>query len=148
MDVYLIIGNPNTRKSSIVRSLSGCFNRNVRDILLQGAKPAVRFYARAGALQDTRTTAEDFVAEVARSRCKAVLCCLSPVANPTDPLLYPDAQAYVAGFQAAGWRIRAVAVLGQNGGDVRAANLRQYPGAPTVPINVTARDIRAQFGWV
>jgi hypothetical protein len=39
-------------------------------------------------------------------------------------------------------------VLGQNGGGVRAANLRQYPQAPTAPINVTARDVRAQFGWV
>jgi len=53
----------------------------------------------------------------------------------------------VAGFKAAGWRIKAVAVLGQNGGGVRATNLRQYPAAPTAPINLTAREIRAQFGW-
>jgi hypothetical protein len=31
---------------------------------------------------------------------------------------------------------------------VRATNLRQYTQAPTAPVNVTARDVRAQFGWV
>ncbi len=142
MDAYLIIGNPNTRKASLVRSLTGCFNRSVRDILLQGSKAPLRFYARVGALQDTRTTVEDFVAEVGRARCQAVLFCLSP--SSTDR---PDAQAYVAGIKAVGWRIKAVAVLGQNGGGVRASNLRQYPQAPTAPINVTAREVRAQFGW-
>ena len=50
MDAYLIIGNPNTRKASLVRSLTGCFNRSVRDILIQGSKTPQRFYARAGAL--------------------------------------------------------------------------------------------------
>jgi hypothetical protein len=143
MDAYLIIGNSNTRKASLVRSLTGCFNRSVRDILIQGSKTPLRFYARVGTLQDTRTTVEDFVAEVDRARCQAVLFCLSP-SSPEQP----DAQAYVTGLKAAGWRIKAVAVLGQNGGGVRAANLRQYPQAPTAPINVTARDVRAQFGWV
>jgi hypothetical protein len=143
LDAYLIIGNSNTRKASLVRSLTGCFNRSVRDILLQGAKAPVRFYARVGTLQDTKTTVEDLAAEVARARCQAVICCLSPNGS-TDR---QDAQAYVASFKALGWRIKAVAVLGQNGGGVRAANLRQYPQAPTAPINVTAREVRAQFGW-
>jgi hypothetical protein len=148
MDVYLIIGNPNTRKASLVRSLTGCFNRSVRDILIQGAKTPKRFYARVGTLQDTRTTVEDFIAEVARARCQAVICCLSPSVARDGAADRPDAQAYVAGFRAVGWQIKAVAVLGQNGGGVRASNLRQYPLAPTAPVNVTARDIRAQFGWV
>jgi len=143
MDAYLIIGNSNTRKASLVRCLTGCFNRSVRDIVLQGAKSPMRFYARVGTLQDTKTTVEDFAAEVAKARCQAVLCCLSPNGS-TDR---QDAQAYVAAFKALGWRIKAVAVLGQNGGAVRAANLRQYPQAPTAPINVTAREVRAQFGW-
>jgi hypothetical protein len=142
MDAYLIIGNPNTRKASLVRSLTGCFNRSVRDILIQGSKTPLRFYARVGALNDTRTTVEDFVAEVSRSRCQAVIFCLSP--SSADQ---PDAQAYVANVKAIGWRIKAVAVLGQNSGGVRASNLRQYPQAPTAPINVTAREVRAQFGW-
>ena len=148
MDAYIVIGNPNTRKSSLVRSLTGCFNRSVRDILPVGAEVAVRLYARVGCLQDTRTTPKDFIAEVARWRCAAVLCCLAPSAYANDKSLYPDAQAYLTQFKAQGWRIRSIAVLGQDRGDVRAPNLRQFPHATITPINVTARDVRQHFGWV
>ncbi len=148
MDAYIIIGNTNTRKASLIRSLTGCFNRSVRDILLQGDKRPQRFYARVGTLQDTRTTIEQFAAEVMRSRCDAAVFCLSPNANKTDQLDLPDAQTYVAAFRKLGWRIKGIAVLGQNDGGLCAPNLRQYPQAPAAPVNVTARDVRAQFGWV
>jgi hypothetical protein len=117
MDAYIIIGNTRTRKASLVRSLTGCFNRSVRDILLQGSKRPHRFYARVGTLQDTHTTIEQFAAEAARARCEATVFCLSPTANRNEAV-------------------------------ERAPNLRQYPHAPAAPVNVTARDVRAQFGWV
>ena len=148
MDAYILIGNANTRKTSVVRSLSGCFNRSVRDIQMQSGKRPLRFYARVGALQSTRTSIEAFFAEVARMRCEGVLLCLAPNAHKTDLEEYPDAQAYVAAMREKGWRIKGIAVLGQDGGGVRAPNLRQYTSAPTAPVNVTARDVRAQFGWV
>ena len=55
--------------------------------------------------------------------------------------------ADLAAFKAAGWRIRAIAVLGQNGGGVRSPNLMQFAQAPIAPINQTARAVRAHFGW-
>jgi capsid protein len=73
---------------------------------------------------------------------------LLPTAVHTDLMDYPDAQTYVAGLRERGWRVKGVAVLGQDGGGVRAPNLRQYIQAPTAPVNLTARDVRAQFGWV
>jgi hypothetical protein len=147
MDAYIVIGNPNTRKASVVRSLTGCFNRSVRDIQPLGAKAPLRLYARIGSLQDTRSEPEDFIAEVSRARCNAVLCCLASSANPDHAERYPDAPAYLAAFKAVGWRIRAIAVLGQNGGGVRSPNLLQFPQAPVAPINQTARAVRAHFGW-
>lgn len=148
MDAYIIIGNANTRKASLVRSLTGAFNRSVRDIQLQGAKRPQRFYARVGTLQDTRTTIEQFTTEATRARCEATLFCLSPTANKNEGIDLPDAATYVAALRELGWRIKGVAVLGQNDGGVRAPNLRQYPYAPAAPVNVTAREVRAQFGWV
>lgn len=148
MDAYVIIGNPHTRKASLVRSLTGCFNRNVRDMLPEGAAAAVRVYARAGSLQDTATTPEAFLAEAARMRCSAVLCCLSPSAHPNHRELYPDAGTYLARFEAAGWQIRSIAVLGQNAGGIRSPLLRQFPQATTAPINLTAHEVRTHFGWV
>jgi len=41
MDVYAIVGNPHTRKASVVRSLTGCFNRSLRDIELVSGGPAL-----------------------------------------------------------------------------------------------------------
>lgn len=148
MDAYILIGNARTRKTSIVRSLTGCFNRSVRDIQLQDRDRAVRFYARVGTLQSTRTTAEEFAQEVNRARCEAAVFCLSPTAHRTDLLDYPDAKTYVAALRELGWNIQAVAVLGQDSGGVQAPNMRQYTQAPTAPVNLTARDVRAQFGWV
>ena len=147
MDLYLIVGNPNTRKASLVRSLTGCFNRSVRDIQPLGGKPTLRLYARVGTLQDSKCGPDDFVAEVARMRCGAVLCCLAPGAHPDHGERLPDAAAYLAAFKAAGWRPRAIAVLGQNGGGLRSPNLLQFPQAPIAPINLTARAVRAHFGW-
>jgi len=99
MDAYLVIGNNHTRKSSLVRCLSGCFNRSVRDIQLINGRAPMRLYARAGAAQETRKSPETFVTEVLASRCAAVLCCLLPTALPNEPDLYPDAQSYIAHFE-------------------------------------------------
>ncbi len=147
MDAYIVIGNPNTRKASIVRSLTGCFNRSVRDILPAGGKTPLRVYARVGSLQETRTRPDDFRVEVEKTRCMAVLCCITSSAHPSDPAEYPDAQTYIARFEQFGWHIRAIAVLGQNSGGVRSAHLRQFAQATTAPINVTSHSVRVHFGW-
>lgn len=148
MDAYLIVGNPNTRKSSLVRALTGCFNRSLRDIQPVDGRRALRLYARVGSLQDTRTGPDDFVAEVGRQRCDAVLCCLLPAPHPHAPDDWPAAADYVDRFERAGWRIAAIAVLGQDRGGLRSPRLQQFPQAGTAPINATAAAVRAHFGWV
>jgi hypothetical protein len=147
MQAYVVIGNPNTRKSSVLRCLTGCFNRSVRDIQLLNASAPLRIYARVGSLQESRTTAKDFEAEVARKRCGAVVFCLWPSAHPLEPASYPDAQTYLDAFKAAGWKVQAVAVLGQNAGGVKHARQRQFAQASTDPINLTALQVRTLFGW-
>lgn len=147
MDAYLVIGNSNTRRASIIRSLSGCFNRSIRDILPKDTTRPLKVYARAGALQETRTTPDDFILEVGNARCDALLCCLSASAYASGAGEFPDARTYIAAFKAQGWRIRAIAVLGQNAGGLKAGNLRQFPLASTDPINVTADAVRALFNW-
>jgi hypothetical protein len=147
MQAYVVIGNPNTRKSSVLRCLTGCFNRSVRDIQLLNQPAPLRMYARVGALQESRTTADEFEAEVARKRCTAAVFCLWPSAHPLEPGHYPDAQSYLSHFRAAGWSVDAIAVLGQNAGGVKHPRLRQFPQASTDPINATAQQVRTLFGW-
>lgn len=148
MDLYTIIGNAHTRKSTLVRCLTGCFNRSVRDIQPASGRAAMRLYARAGSLQDTKTRPLDFIDEAERMRCEAVLCCLAPTPHPMHREDCPDALTYLRHFESRGWRLRGVAVLGQNGGGVRSPLLMQYPNAPTLPINVTAQAVRQHFGWL
>lgn len=147
MDAYLVIGNPNTRRASVIRCLSGCFNRSVRDILTEDASRPLKLYARVGALQETRTSAEDFIAEAGRTRCDAVLACLSASALRGGGGDFPDAQAYLQAFRDAGWRIRAIAVLGQNTGGLRGPHVRQFASAGTQPLNLTAAEVRSLFRW-
>ena len=147
MDLYLIVGNPHTRRASVVRSLTGCFNRSVRDIELLSGKATLKLYARVGSLQETKTRPQDFVTEVAAARCQAVLCCVVPNALASAPTLYPSAQDYLDHFKAQGWRVRSIAVLGQNSGGIKAPTLRQFPQSGTAPINITAGAVRKHFGW-
>jgi hypothetical protein len=148
MDLYVIVGNPNTRKTSVMRSLTGCFNRSVRDLQGTDGRPPMRVYVRVGALQETRCSAEDLAAEAQRQRAQAVLCGLWPSAHPHEPRRWPDAAAYLAAFDAMGWRRRAVAVLGQNAAGLRGAQVMAFPLAPTQPLNITAHGVRQFFGWV
>lgn len=148
MEAYLVVGNPHTRKSTLVRALTGAFNRSLRDIQPLSGRPPLRLYARVGSLQDRLTTPDDFVAEVGRLRCDALLCCLLPAAHPHAPTELPAAAAYVARFERAGWHVAAIAVLGQERGGLRSPWLRQFPQAGTAPINVTAAAVRAHFGWL
>jgi hypothetical protein len=147
MHAYILIGNQNTRKASVVRSLTGCFNRSLRDIQLAAGGPLVKVYARVGSLQESKTSAEVFQTEVAGKRCAAVIFCLWPSANPLEPTQYPDAASYIDHFQAAGWQVKKIAVLGQSAGGLKSVHLRQFPQASTDPINVTAQQVRHHFGW-
>lgn len=100
MNPCLIISNPHTPKASLVRSLTGGFNRSV------------------GAVQDSRSSVEDFVVEADSARCQTVLFSLSPSFTAR-----PDAQAYVES-------IMAVAALGHTSGGARGSNLRSPCGRP------------------
>jgi hypothetical protein len=146
MNTYLLIGGANTRKSTLLRCLTGCFNRSVRDIeLLRGG--SVRLYARASALQESRTEAAAFIEEAQRSRCTDVALVLWPEANQLDTQRYPGAPEYIAAFQAAGWQIAKVAMLGAHPLALKMPGVARFPNVLNQPINASAQLIRTHFGW-
>ena len=148
MDLYLIVGNPHTRKSAVMRSLTGCFNRSVRDIQPSDGRAAFRLYVRVGALQETRCTADELASEARRQHAQAVLCGLWPHAHPHDAQRWPDAAADLGAFDSLGFHRRAIAVLGQNSAGLRGPKVMAFPLAPRQPLNVTAHAVRQFFGWV
>ena len=100
VQAHVLIGNPHTRKATLLRCLTGCFNRSVRDIALQGGGQ-VKLYVRVAAMQDSRTAPAEFFDEVARSRCQQVAFSLWPDGHPHDTQRLPGAQAYLTAFRAA-----------------------------------------------
>ncbi|GAA0764975.1 hypothetical protein LRH25_09630 [Ideonella azotifigens] len=147
VEAHVLVGNPHTRKATLLRCLTGCFNRNVRDIALHGGGQ-VKLYVRVAALQDSRTDPAEFINEVARSRCQQVAFSLWPEAHPHDSERLPDAQAYLAAFRSAGWKISKVAVLGAH--PLRLdlkSGVAQFPNVLHQPVNSSAQLIRQHFGW-
>ncbi len=146
MNAYLIIGDPNTHKSSLLRSLTGCFNRNDRDIQLVNGT-SISIYARVSSLQESKITPKDFIDEVYKRGCTNVIFCLQPDPNPLFPMLYPDAHAYIAAFEEAGWSFVKTAVVGIHLISPVLQHVARFPRAASLPINVLARNIRAHFEW-
>jgi hypothetical protein len=146
VEAYVLIGNPHTRKSSLLRCLTGCFGRSVRDIALQRGG-TIRLYARVAALQESRTTAAELVAELARSRCSHIAFALLPEAHPNDPERWPDAQTYIRSLRDAGWLIRKTAMLGAQPLRLDVKDVAHFPSVLHQPINASAQLIRNHFGW-
>lgn len=146
VEAHVLIGNPNTRKATLLRCLSGCFNRSVRDLETQSGQ-RIRVYARVSALQESRTTPSAFMEEVARSRCSQVLFSLWPDAHPHDGEAWPDANAYLDHFRRAGWAIRHAALLGAAPLKPHAQQVLTLPSVLSQPVNATAAQLRQHFGW-
>ena len=146
LNAYILVGSQNTRKSSTLRSLTGCFNRSIRDILLYNGK-TISVYARVASLQESRTSPIDYINEATKTGCVNTIFCLWPTANQINTKLYPDASAYILAFKIAGWKISAVAILGSS--TFTPLNKRHYnfPNSTSAPINSTASDVREYFRW-
>ena len=148
MDAYFIVGTANTRKSSVLRSLTGCFNRNNREIALIGGGQ-LAIYARVSSLQESETTPQDFIIEASATGQTTTIFCLWPHAHP-DPAkaaLYPNAHAYLAKFISAGWSFQACAVLGTSTIVPATPRVGHFLNVPSLPINLGAQAVRSHFGW-
>lgn len=148
MDAYAIVGAPATRKSTLIRCLTGCYNRNIRDILLTNEKK-IQVYAVTNSLQATHLTSEIFMKESARTRCQAVLFGLWPNSHPANPIKYPDALTYLNDFMIDGWRVKKVIVLGDCDSHIyRQFDMLTLPDVDKEPINISAKKAREFFDWL
>ena len=147
MKAYVIIGEAQTRKSTMVRCLTGCASRGVRHILTRDGDE-IALYARVLALQESGTSAQDFIAEARASGCKHSLFCLWPGQKQTRGESYPSADTYIRELRQAGWQIHRVAVLGQPAISLPWRQMAQFADVNAVPVNLTASRVRDYFDWV
>jgi hypothetical protein len=146
VEVYLILGDHNVRKSSTVRALTGIGNRGTRT----GATITgnIDVYIEVRALQENNIQPSDFTQQVVpASGCQYVLVPLriQQVNN------LPSGNDYIQHFITAGWTMQQVVVLGMAfipplpGG---APNPNFIPQAPMTPANNIASQIRGWWGWL
>jgi hypothetical protein len=147
MKAYVVIGEAQTRKSTLVRCLTGCASRGVRQILTRDGDELV-LYARVLALQESGTSAQDFIAEARASGCKQTLFCLWPGQKQSRGKSYPSADTHIREFRQAGWQIHRIAVLGEPAISLPWRQMAQFADVNAVPINLTAARVRDYFGWV
>lgn len=147
MDAYVIIGAPATRKSTLIRCLTGCYNRNIRDILLTNGR-SIQVYAVTNSLQASHVTSQELMKESTRTRCQAVLFGLWPKAHPASPIKYPDALTYLNDFVIDGWNVKKVVVLDNTDHHIyQQFDVLAIPKSTKDPVNKSAKVVREFFSW-
>ena len=163
MKVYLVIGDPDMGKSSVVRHLVAFTKGTGKSLLekeLRTIYPPpfmISFYGYQ-ALQESGILPQDFIRFVKKqpkqpSDLILALRLKATKANKNHPAC-PDADAYIQAFIKAGWTIFKSVVLDGSGkakypNHWKALSVLSRPaqGNPT-PTNQLAADTRKYFGWV
>jgi len=157
-NLHVIIGDPDTRKSSLTRCLVGVGRVNHGsgtrwDVALVRGAP-IKLFCKVASLQEGQhamgsTAFIRFVKD------------LRPV--PDEILIslrvsggrFPDAVDYLSAFNAASWPVRSVALMDTSAiglAPLRAlaagARVARVPGSSIVPTNASAALVRKVWGWV
>ncbi|WP_022654811.1 hypothetical protein [Aquaspirillum serpens] len=148
LKVHVVIGNPNSGKSTTIRHLSGCrIKENNWHICVNGSSRI--FVVRMSSLQEKSISPQDFINEI------------NQITHPvTDILLplrlqkraaFPDYAAYLLAFQNAGWQIASLAFMSQHQPSNTygaAVYMHQQPNNWRLqPSNLIADNIRSAWGW-
>ena len=162
-NVYAILGDSNTRKSSTVRALTGAPMQY--DAWSVATSPAgnIDVYVQIQALQEAKINAPDFVKKIADVDQYRITRGFSPISDILIPLRilgvngFPDGTDYLQHFAqmpTPGWNIHQIVVL------LGAAALpivslpagvlaRQIPSySTTMPANLIASHIRGWWNWL
>lgn len=144
MDVYIIIGNSNQRKSSVIRCLTGVAQIKTTQITTI-QKKIIDVYVSIKSLQESRILPKDFIQSVNQNSVKAVFIPLWEKGNNN----FPDASVYIQEFKRAGWIINKVAHFGVKAPSQNYTNSDICVQNSNVDSsNQTASTVRTYFCWM
>lgn len=164
MKVYLVIGDADMGKSSVLRHLVAFPNgtgKSIRTKVLDTVQGAIQicFYGYE-ALQEHGTLPQEFITLINNQSKKnlpdnlILALRLSATKKTSKVQACPDADAYIRTFLQNGWNIQSV-VLDDSGKATfpnhwNAKSVLSRPPKPQnpIPTNQVAADIRKYFGWV
>lgn len=155
-NLHIIVGGPNTRKSSMLRSLTGVSggrnaNQNMAVALLNGQ--VITVFCTTSALQESLNPMlpNAFINYVNQMNPIPTNVAITLRANQRGA--YPGFFNYLQAFQQANWPIVNIALLGAaanatNPLPVAVNGVAQVPNSQNSPTNQTAAQVRTVWGWV
>ena len=164
INVYLVIGEPNMGKSTVMRHLVAFTGRNggkalfEKELLTSYPQPFIISFYGYQALQESGISPREFIQFVQNQTKQPENLILALRLNATNgkknTQACPDADAYIRAFIKAGWTIFKSVVLDNSGNakypeDWNALSVLSRPAqnAP-IPTNRMAAYTRIYFGWI
>jgi len=156
MDVYLIIGDKNTGKSSLIRCLTGCAQHGRGNFALTNGK-TLSAYVVISALQKYSVqfwqNSSSFIQYV-QNDSKAKIIDKNLIPAVLVPLwehsgnAYPAASQYITAFENKKLTIVKTALLDSQTPVSNYPNCQVFSGVKNKPINITAAAVRQHFEWI
>ena len=156
MDAYVIVGENDSGKSSVTRCLTGSGSGKIRTRpIAKCGDTIINVYVHLSSLQEDYKRIKnpaDFVSQVSRENCDAVLFSLWPHGRGGGNRR-PDADTYLRHFvDVAGWNIVRVACLGIPVDRITTllanGTIRTFPTVEPTPVNDVAAQVRCYFNWL
>ena len=111
-NVYVILGDSNTRKSSTMRALTGVRQESDSWEMATGAKGVDIFYIRTMSLQEAGITPQVFVKTINQLVVSNIFISLRIKPSKRAFKNYPAGVDYLDAFKRAKWNIKPLFVLG------------------------------------
>lgn len=152
-NLHIIIGDANTRKSSLLRCLSGVGSGNASRYIqvAEASGSVITVFCMLSALQENykpKLPAE-FVAYIKALNPKPTDVAITLRVSATGHC--PSFGAYLQAFANACWPVANVALLGASAcaqhASIAAGNVSSVPQSMNQPTNLTASQVRKVWQW-
>ncbi len=152
------MGNANTRKSSLVRSLIGTDNSATEVEVLLDSGLQIHIRGLVGAAQEKGILPGAWVEKLESTThwhggfpsVRNIIATLRYDAETVGGMIYPPGEDYVAALIDAGWDVRAIISLGEHSRTwVRHSGLPciSIPESRSLPSSAIAVTVRRALGW-
>ena len=145
-DVFIIMGDRNTRKSATIRALTGAFRKGEYQVATHIINMDV--FVQISSLQESGISTQDFIREANQNSCINVLVSLWIHQGNGQP----NGLTYIQDFLNAGWNLRDIVVLGINNLPYNlptgSSNPNFIPNSQNLPANQIASQIRGWWQWI
>ncbi|HCH5095915.1 hypothetical protein NDJ85_22635 [Vibrio parahaemolyticus] len=153
--LHIVIGDSDTRKSSLIRALTGAGQGQSRkDLEVEKANGTIStIHVMQSALQENYKPQlpQQYINFVNQHSTDEFLFSLRVTNVVANGVTYPDAIDYIHQFKQAGFSIASVALLGHSANKLnlsQCGNVVQQPQSHGTPTNKTASQVRQTWGWV